>query len=355
MPSSTLSRLLASVAVLLLSLQPHSLAFQVSSQPSNHAVYKESPANRLFMAESEANYDTAKNDAFHDEGSNNPTRRDFFTSLASARLLATVLAPSSSAFLLPESAFATESTRSTSEAVITDKVFIEFKGIPSADGSSSSSSGNQRIVIGLFGNDAPQPVSILKQLVTKEGYKSKCKPLDTSRLLQKEQLEANKVYNACLETEDVIGVNYDLSTVWRIIPNQRIDVGAVSGKFVARENPNFQDGKSGLTHDAAGVVSVRRGDDGGYGFTIFPGGSDVGATILDEDNVVVGRVVEGMDVVERLNALPVVKSAGVNYMALTGGPNAKNAPSRACRYGGPMYCNENKPLKKVLIEKTGVL
>ena len=56
-------------------------------------------------------------------------------------------------------------------------------------------------MIGLFGDDAPQPVSVLKQLVSKGGYKSKCKPLDTSRLLQKEQLEANKVYNSCLENE----------------------------------------------------------------------------------------------------------------------------------------------------------
>ncbi|KAL7520232.1 hypothetical protein ACHAWX_004965 [Stephanocyclus meneghinianus] len=279
-----------------------------------------------------------------DTHNKSPTRRDFFASIAAV----------SNAFIastLPAGALAA----STADATITDKIFIEFKGIPTAGASESNSS--DRIVIGLFGNDAPQPVSILKQLVTKEGYKSKCKPLDTSRLLQKEQLEANKVYNSCLENEDTIGVNYDYSSVWRVIPNQRIDVGAVTGKFVARENPNFQDTEgNALLHDSPGVVSVRRGNDGGYGFTIFPGHKgDVGAAILDEDNIVVGKVIEGMDVVQRLNEMPVVKSAGVNYMALTGGPNAKNAPSRACRYGGPMYCNENKPLKKVLIEKTGIL
>ena len=160
----------------------------------------------------------------------------------------------------------------------------------------------------------------------------------------------------CIE-KDILGVNYDYSSVWRIVPDQRIDVGAVSGKFVARENPTFEDAKSGLSHDMAGVVSVRKGNDGGYGFTIFPGANSnsAGSSILDEDNVVVGRVIEGMDVVEQLNGLPIVKSAGVNYMALTGGSLGKNAPTRACRYGGPMYCNENKPLKKVLIEKTGVL
>lgn len=243
-----------------------------------------------------------------------------------------------------------EETRPVSGAEITDKIFIEFKGLGGGPDSSN------RIVIGLFGKDAPQPVSVLKQLVTKGGYKSKCKPLDTSRLLQKDQLEANKVYNGCLENEDTVGVNYDFSLVWRIIPDQRIDVGAVSGKYIARENPNFEDTKSGLTHDMPGVVSVRRGDDGGYGFTIYPGkGNDEGASFLNEDNVVVGRVIEGFDVVEQLNAIPVVKSAGINYMALTGGTTAKNAPTRACRYGGPMYCNENKPLKKVMIEKSGFL
>ena len=95
-------------------------------------------------------------------------------------------------------------------------------------------------------------------------------------------------------------------------------------------------------------MSVRKGSDGGYGFTIYPGLGD--ASILNEDNIVVGRVIEGMDVVQKLNEIPVVKSA------LAGGSNGKNAPSRACRYGGTeLYCNENKPLKKVLIQSTGIL
>jgi hypothetical protein len=107
------------------------------------------------------------------------TRRDFFASIAAA----SVLSASLPSFAAP-----------TTEAAITDKIFIEFKGL-------SGPGEKDRIVIGLFGNDAPQPASILKQLVSKEGYKSKCKPLDTSRLLQKDQLEANKVYNSCLENE----------------------------------------------------------------------------------------------------------------------------------------------------------
>ena len=273
----------------------------------------------------------------------NPTvhnRREFFGSMLAASTLLT-----SSAAIAADG---------PSDPAITDKVFIEFKGIANSNAADAGMPTKDRIVIGLFGNDAPQPVSVLKQLVSKQGYRSKCKQLDTTRLLQKEQLEANKVYNACLENEDTTGVNYDYSSVWRIIKDERIDVGAVSGKFVARENPSFE-GKNNLSHDF-GVVSVRRGDDGGYGFRIFPGrkGSSA-AALLDEDNIVVGRVLEGMDVVERLNEMPVVKSSSVNYMALTGGAKGTVAPSRACRYGGPMYCNENKPLRKVLIESTGTL
>lgn len=301
------------------------------------------------------------------------SRRSFF---------ATSMTAASSSFLMASSARALEevegiaaatdagivgggSVKSTADATITDKIFIEFKGLspPSSDGQSNT---NDRIVIGLFGNDAPQPVSILKQLVTKDGYKdAKCKPLDTSRTLIKEQLEANKVYNTCMETEDTMGVNYDYATVWRVIPNERVDVGAVSGRFVARENPNFVDGNTSggrLRHDAAGVVSVRRGNEGGFGFTIFPtGGSNDAARILDEDNIVVGRVIEGMDVVHRLNELPVVKQSAGSILGgggsgASGKEKSKVAPSRGCRYGGTeLYCNEYKPLRKVLLDKTGVL
>jgi hypothetical protein len=65
--------------------------------------------------------------------------------------------------------------------------------------------------------------------------------------------------------------------------------------------------------------------------------------------------VEGLDVIEALNNVPVVQSSSLNYMALTGGTTTKNAPSRACRYGGPMYCNENKPLVKLSITQAGLV
>lgn len=243
-----------------------------------------------------------------------------------------------------------EGRKATSDAEITSKIFIQLKGLPSND---ESIVQEDVITIGLFGKDSPQPVSILEKLVTSTGYPAKCKPKEV-RTLQREQLEANKVYNSCMETEDSKGVNYDLSTVWRIVKDERIDLGAVSGKFVARESPTFT-GSNTLSHDAEGVVSVRLGNDGGFGFTIYPGNRP--SADLDETNIVIGKVIKGMDVVKKLNELPVVQSSSIGYKALAGGdPSKRSAPSRACRYGSSeLYCNEYKPLKKVTIYRSGMV
>jgi len=71
------------------------------------------------------------------------TRRNFFTSIVSSAVVASSLPTPVNA----------EDIRSTNDATITDKIFIEFKGL------SAPSEPNDRIVIGLFGNDAHQPVS----------------------------------------------------------------------------------------------------------------------------------------------------------------------------------------------------
>lgn len=104
-----------------------------------------------------------------------------------------------------------------------------------------------------------------------------------------------------------------------------------------------------------GIVSVRRGNDSGFGFTVYPGTGKDFVSALDQDHIVIGRVIDGMDVIRELDNVPVVSSAKLNYMALTGGPKNKAGPSRSCRYGGDMYCNEFKPLIKLTITDIGLL
>ncbi|CAJ1949799.1 unnamed protein product [Cylindrotheca closterium] len=236
-------------------------------------------------------------------------------------------------------------------ATVTDKIFVEVKGLPTADASSPTT---QSIVIGLFGKDAPKSVDKLKLLMG-TGLPAVCKEKE-ERVLQREQLEANKVYNSCVEGQSS-GVNYDYAQIWRIIKDERIDFGSVAGRFIAREYPNWgESSASGLKHDRAGLVSVRKGSNSGFGFTIYPGGSEASTEDLDNNHIIVGQVLEGMDVIEQINKLPVVGTAKVNYKGFSGGSGFQEGPSRACRYGGSqLYCNENKPLQKLTMYRTGLL
>ena len=66
--------------------------------------------------------------------------------------------------------------------------------------------------------------------------------------MQREQLEANKVYNSCIETEQR-GVTYDLSTVWRIIKDERDQIAAQVRTWIADETVDvvLSTGGTGLT------------------------------------------------------------------------------------------------------------
>ncbi|KAL7575704.1 hypothetical protein ACA910_011520 [Epithemia clementina (nom. ined.)] len=317
---------------------------------------------------------------------------------SSSSIMASSTSFSSDESLTPTTtATTTTTTTSISEPRITDRIFLTIKGLPASSPAPTESnddtnynSNARRIVIGLYGDYASQSVAKLKALVSRSGLPAPCKPR-AERALQKEQLEANKVYNSCLEGETV-GVTWQYSTVWRILRNVRIDLGAVTGKFVARESPNWIEATNNpntttdtTTVDAnrqlfrtlpAGVVSVRRGSDSGFGITISPkcfaddkddNKKDSEYVFwtqdLQDNHIVVGRVLEGMDVVQVLNQdVPVITTAKqFNYMALTGNnsnnnaKNNNNAPNRSCQYGGPMYCNENKPLIKLTIVNVGLL
>ena len=271
---------------------------------------------------------------------------------------------------------------------ITDTVTLtllggEFDGTP------------QRIRIGLYGNLRPNSVGLLKQLLSSRGLRTGCKPVEV-RGFQREQLEANKVYNSCMSSRDE-GVSLEDSQVrefglrsfrqhfqhlvcttrgngsahslslssqrqvWRIVKDERIDFGAVVGKFVSREPPFFTndvapESDALLPSASEGNVSVQLGNEGAFTFTITPkaskGKKKGGSASIDQDNILVGRVLDSdsMNVVSKINDSAVIKSSKLSYKALSGTMGSKS-PTRSCRYGGPMFCNENKPLKKLTIAK----
>ena len=297
-------------------------------------------------------------------------RRSWLTAATATALTPLFWVPSASHAATDEENETDSSTVSSTEPRITNRIYLTIKGLPE---SADTPTPNRRIVIGLYGDVAPQSVARILALVSPSGLSAPCRPR-AERSLQKEQLEANKVYNSCMEGQEQ-GVSWQYSTLWRIVPNVRLDLGAVTGKFVARQFPDWQETSKGImTEDdqwklwqsLPGLVSVRRGSDSGFGCTITPTTAPSSSQSTDDDwdelrrnHIVVGRVLEddsSMSVVQALNQVPVITTAKqFNYMALTGTPKTTAAPNRSCQYGGPMYCNENKPLVKLTITNVGLL
>jgi cyclophilin family peptidyl-prolyl cis-trans isomerase len=251
---------------------------------------------------------------------------------------------------------------------VTDKVFVDVSGLSAS--ASAETGKTQRIVVGLFGRDAPSSVKkllLLHDTSLSGGLHASCKPLKEDFLIQREQLEANKIYRSCVEGQKK-GVTYDYAQIWRIIKDDRIDFGSLSGKFNAREYPTWAEksvpkssdyvGSSTLPANFKYLVAVRKGSDSGFGYTLFPMATVQSNQDFLENYMVVGRVLEGEDVVDQINNISVVASAkSLNYMSIVGGGSGSknNAPKKDCRYGGPMYCNENKPLTKLTMFRTGIL
>jgi cyclophilin family peptidyl-prolyl cis-trans isomerase len=233
----------------------------------------------------------------------------------------------------------------TTTATITNNIYIDLKAPTDPEAS--------RLLIGLYGKAAPSTTTKLMHLLSKNGLQAPCKPRDTSRTLQKEQLEANKVYNACIENEQK-GVTYEYGTIWRIVKDVFINVGSVSGKFIAREFPNWSEEHSAaaaLLPIEFGSVSVTRGNQSGFGFTIHTNPTPLLPNTADGTVIVVGHVLpESMAFLQKLNDTPVVTSSKV------GSAELRAAPSRSCAYGkNDFYCNEYKPLQKLSIVSTGIL
>ena len=80
-------------------------------------------------------------------------------------------------------------------------------------------------------------------------------------LTQRGGATKRSVYRACTESSET-PVTYERSLVYRVIKGGRIDLGQVQGKFSRRIPPTWEaQGTSGLSHDEAGLVSVRTARD----------------------------------------------------------------------------------------------
>lgn len=230
----------------------------------------------------------------------------------------------------------------TATAAVTAKVRLEFVQQVSAE-----ENRVLPVTIGLFGKDAPQAAEIFK-LLCSSGLQTPC-PTDVDlkdELMERTKQAKKAAYKGCLASETV-PITYAYSTIWSIQSGKRIDCGAVQGKFALRVPPAtpFTESSS-LSHDAPGLLSVRRG--GG----VFDFGITTSAVPeYDADFAVIGRVVEGMDMVAELDAMPVVKAADALKVEASTSSRAK-----ACDYASPQpFCAQNKPLRKVTLLRTTVL
>ena len=145
----------------------------------------------------------------------------------------------------------------------------------------------ERITLGVFGDDAPA---------------------------------ASKFFLSVCKGDYGDGVSYDGAQVSRIELDKRIDVGKLA-KGGSQKQETWMDGMgkvrirsvslaSKATHrdandylnDEPGVLSVKKGG-GSFDFTISPKPNPS----LDDENVVIGKVISGMDVVEKINKIPTSK------------------------------------------------
>lgn len=150
-------------------------------------------------------------------------------------------------------------------------------------------------------------------------------------------------------------MGYRASTGWRVVKGERVDLGRISQTDEGAQLPgvaqridggvsapkNFE--VNGLRHDGRGVVSVGKGG-GGFEWTICTGREGCSGA-MDEENLVIGKVVGGLDALDFLDKVPT---------------NRKS--SKAFRSVGRMIGDarakvqlENKPIQKIVVRDVGVL
>ncbi|CAM9576250.1 unnamed protein product, partial [Phaeothamnion confervicola] len=186
------------------------------------------------------------------------------------------------------SASATAATQA--DAKITDKIFLEvriFEPLSEENGYSSANSYRGKIVVGLYGEAAPQSVSNFLEF--SEPDYSVDKPSYASGLMTRLEpgviVEGGRIKG--LNTVPIAGSS-QLEYRGQILPNPPIIEA------------------NALSHDSRGLLTKVKFSPGSeFGITLAP------APELDARRVVFGRVLEGMDVLQALEAVPIYGEGSV--------------------------------------------
>jgi len=148
-------------------------------------------------------------------------------------------------------------------AAVTDRVALVFTEQVSAE-----ERREYAMTLGLYGGKAPRAVERFKALATGT-LSAPCEDqmeASEAEALARSALTKRSVYRQCLAAE-AEPVSYGGSLVWRIT-GRRIDAGQVRGKYAGRVPPPIPPSEgAGLSHDAAGLVSVRRTGSFDFGLT----------------------------------------------------------------------------------------
>jgi len=247
------------------------------------------------------------------------------------------------------------------EAKVTKKVFFEYKiagrtkamenekweKIIARDKRAGGATGEDRtarIVIGLYEDAAPNICKTFLKLVKGEliapcmdEFEALGDP-DAFAVSARSKLTKRNNYRQCKATEDK-PVGYEYSQLWRVIKDKRLDFGRINKLYRQTENNNDA---NDLKHDRAGLVSTRK-KGGQFEFTITPKANPA----LDEENIVFGEVLEGMEEIEMLNNIPVTQGQFLEAAFKMSGQVIGDDRAK--------IQTTNRPLQKIFVTKCGVL
>jgi len=152
----------------------------------------------------------------------------------------------------------------------------------------------KRIVIGLYRDEAPILTQNFLYAVT-QSYPGLARSQVTYKLADVKSIEKDKAISWAEFREGNVFYKEVQTDDKRWVGNKML-------KLPLAGDDTLTDETNSLRHDIPGRVSMRRGG-GSFDFTVSPVAD---ATWLDKTNVVIGQVLEGMDVIAEINKIPMV-------------------------------------------------